>query len=155
MIQYGEHKVDDILPIQGLKDIRFQKWLREILKLNWTGYDLWLYGGILENRTTADIDGCIIGEPNRLKIQYLLDNIVRISFELQIWPDIQYNMTGEVYDPIIDKEKTITYAYYRRFLNYKGLEVNRGEYKDGWIQKTTTWPQSKESKQPQHPIKLI
>jgi len=155
MVIYGEHKAEEILPIEGIKDPRFQTWMREILKLNWDGYELWLYGGILENRRTADLDGCIIGEPDPLKIEYLLDNIVKISFALQIYPDIQYNMTGEVYDPITDKEKTITYAYYRQYLNYKGMEFNRGLPKDGWFQKEIKWPHNKETKLPQHPIQLI
>jgi len=155
MTIYGEHTAEQILPINGIKDPRFQLWLRRIIELDWEDYELYLYGGILENRQTADIDGCIIGAPDPLKIEYLLDNIVRISFELQIWPDIQYNMTGELYDPILDKDKTITYAYYRPHLNYKGLEVNRGTLKDGFYQKEHKWPQSKQSDSPQHPIQII
>ena len=155
MVQYGEYTAEEILPIDGIKDPRFQLWLRQIIELDWEGYELYIYGGILENRKTADLDGCIIGDPDRLKIEYLLSNIVRISFELQIWPDIQYNMSGEIYDPILDKEKTITYAYYRPHLNYKGLEVNRGELKDGFYQKQLKWPQNKESQTPQHPLQII
>ena len=155
MVIYGDYKSEEILPINGIKDPRFQLWLRQIIELDWEDYQLYIYGGILENRTTADLDGCIIGAPDPLKIEYLLSNIVRISLALGIWPDIQYNMTGELYDPLLDKEKTITYAYYRPHLNYKGLEVNRGELKDGFYQKQLKWPQNKESQTPQHPIQII
>ena len=155
MVIYGDYKSEEILPINSVKDPRFQLWLREIIELDWEDYQLWIYGGILENRTTADLDGCIIGAPDPIKIEYLLSNIVRISLALQIWPDIQYNMTGEVYDPIIDKEKTITYAYYRPYLNYKDLEVTRGEFKDGFYQKQVKWPHNKETQVPQHPLQII
>ena len=155
MVIYGEHKAEEILPINSVKDPRFQSWLRQIIELDWEDYQLWIYGGILENRRTADLDGCIIGAPDPLKIEYLLDNIIRISFALGIYPDIQYNMSGEVYDPIIDKEKTITYAYYRQYLNYKGMEFNRGLPKDGWFQKEIKWPHSKETQVPQHPLQII
>ena len=155
MVIYGDYKSEEILPINGIKDPRFQLWLRQIIELDWEDYQLYIYGGILENRTTADLDGCIIGAPDPLKIEYLLSNIVRISLALGIWPDIQYNMSGELYDPLLDKEKTITYAYYRPHLNYKGLEVNRGELKDGFYQKQLKWPQNKESQTPQHPIQII
>ena len=155
MVIYGDYKSEEILPINGIKDPRFQLWLRQIIELDWEDYQLYIYGGILENRTTADLDGCIIGAPDPLKIEYLLSNIVKISLALGIWPDIQYNMTGELYDPLLDKEKTITYAYYRPHLNYKGLEVNRGELKDGFYQKQLKWPQNKESQTPQHPIQII
>ena len=155
MVQYGEYTAEEILPIDGIKDPRFQLWLRQIIELDWEDYELYIYGGILENRRTADLDGCIIGAPDPLKIEYLLSNIVRISFALGIYPDIQYNMTGEVYDPILDKEKTITYAYYRQYLNYKGMEFNRGLPKDGWFQKEIKWPHSKETQVPQHPLQII
>ena len=155
MVQYGEYTAEEILPIDGIKDPRFQLWLRQIIELDWEDYELYIYGGILENRRTADLDGCIIGAPDHAKIEYLLSNIVRISFALGIYPDIQYNMTGEVYDPILDKDKTITYAYYRQYLNYKGMEFNRGLPKDGWFQKEIKWPHSKETLVPQHPLQII
>jgi len=48
--------------MQGTDDPIYQGCLADLLALDWTGYQLYLVGGILQGWKTTDIDICITGE---------------------------------------------------------------------------------------------
>ena len=47
--------------INGTEDIIYKECIKDLLELDWTGYQLYLVGGLLEGWQTTDIDICITG----------------------------------------------------------------------------------------------
>ena len=142
MIIYGDYTCKEFNQIKGQEDPLFQEWLRQIKQLDWTDYQLWIYGGILE-WDTYDIDGCILGPLDVTRINYLLDNIVRISYSLGIAPGIGYNMSNQLFDYNIDTKKILRHAYYRGSIRYNKKSEHFALLKDGLYQSVKVWPMSK------------
>ena len=46
----------------GVEDPIYKKYIKELLKLDWLHYKLYLVGGILEGWKTTDIDICVTGK---------------------------------------------------------------------------------------------
>ena len=51
--------------MKGINDVVYNKFLEELLKLDWLHYKLYLVGGILEGWNTTDIDICITGKRDK------------------------------------------------------------------------------------------
>lgn len=47
--------------MQGTEDELYKEYLKEILKINWGNYKLYLVGGLLQGWKTTDIDICVTG----------------------------------------------------------------------------------------------
>ena len=47
--------------INGTEDIIYKECIKDLLKLDWSGYKLYLVGGVLHGWPTTDIDICITG----------------------------------------------------------------------------------------------
>lgn len=63
-----------------------------------TGYSIWVYGGVLENWATWDIDMSLIGEFNRHKVRNIMSNVVKIGFEEGVYIDLKYQFHDEPID---------------------------------------------------------
>jgi len=50
--------------MEGVEDETYKGCMEDLLALDWTGYKLYLVGGLLEGWKTTDIDICITGEIN-------------------------------------------------------------------------------------------
>jgi hypothetical protein len=48
--------------MHGIKDDIYKKYIKELLKLDWMHYKLYLVGGVLEGWPTTDIDICVTGK---------------------------------------------------------------------------------------------
>lgn len=55
-----------------LNDTEFNKYMEEVYKLDWTGLDLTLVGGIVSDTDTQDIDCTITGEIDDERLMQLL-----------------------------------------------------------------------------------
>lgn len=156
MTEYGDYKCEKFKQLDGINDPLFVEWLRQIKELDWDGYQLWIYGGILE-WPTYDIDGSVLGGRDSARINYLLDNIVRISFALDINPDIKYSFNG-LYDPNLHEKKCINYAFYRghKYVDGQLIEWTKEKHDDLW-QRSRCWPLGKQKKDWQYksPIQII
>lgn len=86
-------------PIYTLNDPNFKLWLNTIKEMDWQGYELWIYGGILDKPVTRDIDASLIGPWDPDKIRLLLDGMYHAAFELQIEPDIKYQTQDQLINP--------------------------------------------------------
>lgn len=141
-IIYGEYNQNSWHPLRGIEDPKSIDFIEKIKELDWSDYKLFVYGGILvEDYTTYDIDGTIIGPRDPERINYLLDNITRIGFTNGIYPDIKW--ATELYDPTIDGDKTINYAHYK---GYKFIEERYLKYatlNNGLWERERKWPMLK------------
>lgn len=140
-IIYGDYNQDTWHSLRGIEDPKVIEFIDRIKELNWGTYSLYIYGGILLDRDTYDIDGTIMGPRDPGHINYLLDGITNISFELGVLHDIKWSQ--ELYDPNIDTTKTCNYAYYRqhrwddnKFIRYASLD-------NGLYMRDKTWPLNK------------
>ena len=156
MIYYGNHQCEEFKPLNGIKDPLFLEWLDRIKEIDFMGYELWIYGGILEGWETYDIDGTILGRRHESKINNLLDHIVRISFELGVFPDIKWS-EDPLYDPNKDIVRCCNYAYYRGEMMRHGEFVKWTEFEDGLYERGKCWPMKKrrEDHVYKSPIRLI
>ena len=124
----------------------FQAWFDRI-KPFLIGYEFWIYGGVIEDWLTFDVDATIIGPNHPSHINWMLDNIVRVSFEYGIFPDIKYSIDGKLFtwsDWILTR-KTVTckYAYYQPHMRVNDKLIEWGTKEDGlWVQ-SRTWPMNK------------
>ena len=111
-VKYGRfentmwHKLNGIASVQHVID-------RIWRETNMENYKLFAHGTILNSIDTYDVDFTLVGplEPNM--INSILDSIVRIGFDEQVYCDVKYSVTGDLYDPQVGDEKTLRYACYR------------------------------------------
>ena len=65
--------------MKGLQDPQFREYYSELLKLDWTGYDVWAVGGIVSDWETEDIDIIVFGPKDEPRINALFE-------ALRPWP---------------------------------------------------------------------
>jgi len=92
-------RCDKFVPLRGLEDERFKIWLSRSGDLDWTDYELWIYGGILHKPITRDLDASLVGPWDPDRIRLLLDGMYQAAFELQIEPDIKYQTKRQLMHP--------------------------------------------------------
>jgi len=109
-IKFGDYECDKFHKLHGINDPLVQQYITEVKQLDWTDYELWFYGGIIKHNKTKDIDGTIVGPYTPHRIKYLLDNVVKIGFNMGVYPDIRYLKEGEMFDmdEVIANEREIT-----------------------------------------------
>jgi len=140
-IIYGDYTQESWVALWGLADPKVIEFIDRIKQLNWNGYELYLYGGILLDGETYDIDGTIIGSRDYGQINYLLDGITRIGFEMGIYPDIKWS--NDIYDPTTDEPKEINLANYRGYKFIDNNFVRFATLEEGLYMKSTTLPSNK------------
>ena len=145
-IKYGDYTCSKFKPMLGTNDPRFLSWCDEVAPYL-EGYSLYVYGGILENWETYDIDGTLAGPFDPVRVNDILKNIVRISFEHSIFPDIKYNKEGKLFTwSEYEKTKepvTIEYAYYQPSMIVNGKFIEWGICKESLWTASRTWPLKK------------
>lgn len=142
-ITYGSYSNDKWNGITGLQDPLFKEWAKHIEPVL-QGYELWIYGGVLEDWLAMDIDGSIIGPYDPDKINEVLHDIVRISFEYAVFPDIKYTFDGKLFNWSDWRDhgvkQTIKYAYYRPMMWVNDKLIEWGTHQDGLWTAERTWP---------------
>ena len=128
-------KCDKFLPIASLDDARFIKWLDQVKQMDWSDYELWVYGGILDKPVTRDLDASLVGPWNPGRIRLLLDGMYQAAFELQIEPDIKY----QTQDQLINPGSSLESGYPPGLLIMEGKRQLCGKLGDGNLR----WKQSK------------
>ena len=73
----------------------------------------------------------------------ILDGIVRIGFDEQIYCDVKYSVTGDLYDPQVGDEKTLRYACYRPSIIVDDKEYKYAQPTHGLFLADTTYPMTK------------
>lgn len=61
--------------MKGLQDIQFREHYTELLKLDWSGLDLWVVGGIVSDWETQDIDCIVFGERDLERLNTLFNQL--------------------------------------------------------------------------------
>lgn len=144
---YGDHKCDNWNSINGIEDPLFKYWVQRIGEFT-DGYEVMLYGGVLENWDTHDIDCTITGPYNPKHIRWMLDNIIRCTLECGLFPDIKYSRSGKLFKWSewvgTGESVTIEYSYYRGSFNYNGALIEFAELNSsGLWNGTKKWPINK------------
>ena len=143
-ITYGDYTQNTWHALSGTQDPNFIKFIDKINELNWGEYSLYIYGGILEGWETFDVDGTIMGPRDPSRINYLLDNITRISFELMVLHDITWSQ--ELYDRNKDTTKIVNSAYYRGSRMDSGNYIKYASLDNGLYMASRSWPMRKITK---------
>ena len=125
-IEYGRFKNSEWKTLNGLESVEstIQRCKQEI---DWTGYQLWAHGNILNGTDTWDIDM----------------TLVRIGFEEKTLIDVKYSVSNELYDPNTDTSKEILYACYRGRIAVDGTTFEYSKLVDGLYLKSTKYPMNK------------
>lgn len=146
LIKYGDYQESAWNGIIGLDDPLFKVWFDRI-KPYLIGYEFWVYGGVIEDWLTFDIDATIIGPNSPSHINWMLDNIVRISFEYGVFPDIKYSINNKLFTwsdwELTRKPVLCKYAYYKPSMFVNNKFVDWGTLEDGLWVAERTWPMNK------------
>lgn len=145
-IIYGDYQCSQWNGVIGLNDPLFKVWL-EAIKEYLDGYELWVYGGVIEDWLTFDLDATIIGPNDPKRINEVLDNIARVSFSYGLFPDIKYSIDGKLFNwsewERTGEYTTCKYAYYRPSMIVDGKLIEWGTLEnDLWVG-TRIWPMKK------------
>lgn len=73
--------------MKGLEDTQFREYYSELLKLDWTGFDVWAVGGIVSDWETRDIDLVIYGERDEPRIIELFKALKQIGPFSPFWTE--------------------------------------------------------------------
>jgi hypothetical protein len=121
-----KNKLRMIYFLNGLKDPIFIKFLNNLKNINFFEYNLWLVGGMLENRLTKDIDLCIEGN-NPDNLYEINRNLIKLSLKLNLFLDIQFHYNfKETHEAI--KEFLCGNSNGEKFKGYKINEKNKNIY---------------------------
>ena len=146
VIKYGKYKCSNWNGIISLEDPLFKSWFEKI-KPYLVGYEFWVYGGVLEDWLTFDIDATIIGPNNPEHINWMLDNIVRVSFEYGLFPDIKYSIDGKLFKwsewEATGEHVTCNYGYYQPSMEVNNTKIEWGDWEDGYWTASRSWPMRK------------
>ena len=143
-INYGSYSRNEWNGVVDVNDPLFKQWKKAVLPVL-QDYELWIYGGVLEPEWLSyDIDGSIIGPYDPVKINQVLEDIVRISFEYGIFPDIKYTFDGKLFNwsdwRDHGNKQTIKYAYYKGMMWVNNKLIEWGTSEDGLWTASRTWP---------------
>jgi len=141
-IEYGRFKNSEWKTLNGLESVEstIQRCKQEI---DWTGYQLWAHGAILNGTDTYDIDMTIMGPMDPKRIRVILETLVRIGFEEKTFIDVKYSVSNELYDPNTDTPKEILFACYRGRITVNGTTFEYSKLVDGLYLKSTKYPMNK------------
>ena len=154
-IKYGVYECTNLHQLCGLEDPLVKKVITRIKELDWSGFQLWAHGSILNTTSARDIDLTIIGPKKPDRINYLLEQCVRIGFDLFMQVDIKYLVSGKLYDHSKGIPRTQTLAHYRPEIWINGKTYKYANLKDGLWQSQRKYPMTKSQYSPQPPKQLI
>lgn len=141
-VTYGKFTNSEWHTINGIES--FQHVLDRIkTEVNWEEYQLWMHGSCLSDVDTHDIDLTIIGPMYPQIINQMLETIVKIGFEEQIYCDVKYSVSNMLYDPEVDSVKTILYACYQGKITINGDTYEYSRLMKDLYLKETRYPMGK------------
>ena len=130
------HRLNGLTSVQHVLD-------RIYMETNMENYKLFTHGTILNNIDTYDVDLTLVGPLDPKQINSILDSIIRIGFEEQIYCDVKYSITGDLYDPQVDKTKSIRYACYRPAITVDDKVYTYAQEIQNLYLADTTYPMAK------------
>jgi len=130
------HQLNGLASVQHVID-------RIYMETNFGNYKLYAHGTILNNINTHDLDLTLVGPLDPKQINSILDSIIRIGFDEQIYCDVKYSITGDLYNPTVDKTKTIRYACYRPVITVDDKEYIYAEEIQKLYLADQTYPMTK------------
>ncbi len=152
---YGDYSCTNLHQLCGLQDPLVIEVIERIKELDWSGFQLWAHGSILNEGTAQDIDLTIIGPKDTDRINYLLERCVKIGFDLFMQVDIKYLVKGMLYDHSKAIPRVQTLAHYRPDIWINGTSYTYAHLKDGLWVSERRYPMSKSQYSPHSPKQLI
>ena len=152
---YGDYGCTNLHQLCGLQDPLVKKVIERIKELDWSGFQLWVHGSILNTGSAKDIDLTIIGPKKPDRINYLLEQCVKIGFDLFIQVDIKYLVKGKLYDHSKGIPVKQTLAHYKPEIFINGTTYRYAHLKDGLWVAERKYPMTKSQRSPEPPKQLI
>jgi hypothetical protein len=153
-IEYGPFKRSIWLAVPNVSHPLFKALMAEIKAIDHlkNGYNIYIFGGILEDWLSWDIDMAITGEYNSEVLKNLMQKILEISFNRGIYIDLKYILDSKVFDFnewLLDENlNMIEYQvveYSDSFLrNAVSQKFSNIELRDGLWHRTIYLPSSKQ-----------
>jgi hypothetical protein len=153
-IKYGDFERSLWLAVPNVSHPLYNALMDEIKAIEHinNGFNLYVFGGILENWTSWDIDMAITGEYNPVILKDLMHRILEISFNRAIYIDLKYILNRNVFDFnewLLDEDLNMleyqVVEYSDSFVkNGVSQEFNNIELKDGLWHRTIYLPSSKQ-----------
>ena len=140
-IKFGSYTNDKWHTLNGLDSV---KHIIDLIKeLNWDDHQLWAVGSILSDVDTHDLDLIITGPIIPAKVNYLLEEIVEIGFDCQIYCDVKFSVSGDLFNPEVDTIKTIRYAHYKPLMHIDGHPYHFAKGAHGLYLSDRNYPMAK------------
>ena len=143
-IKFGKFEREDWHMMHGLDDPKVNAFLDCIDFMDWSEYELWVHGGILMDKETADIDLTLIGPVRPDQVNFMLETCVACGFNLGIFIDIKYLYDGELFDhqEWLEDNFFVTnrYASYAPDIQVNGKEFKYASMKNGFFLHEQTHP---------------
>ena len=140
-IKFGDYTNDKWKTINGLDSVK--EVIEQIEYLDWDGFNLYAVGSILSDVDTHDLDLIITGPIIPAKINYLLKKVVEIGFDEQVYCDVKYSVSGDLFNPEVDTIKTIRYANYRPLMTIDGHPYHFAKEAHGLYLSDRNYPMAK------------
>ena len=140
-IKFGDYTNDKWKTINGLDSVK--EVIEQIEYLDWDGFNLYAVGSILSNVDTHDFDLIITGPIIPAKINYLLKKVVEIGFDEQVYCDVKYSVSGDLFNPEVDTIKTIRYANYKPLMTIDGHPYHFAKEAHGLYLSDRNYPMAK------------
>ena len=109
-IKFGDYTNSKWHTVNGIDSVK--EVIEQIKYLDWDEFNLYAVGSILSDVDTDDLDLIITGPIIPGKINYLLKKVVEIGFDEQVYCDVKFSVSGDLFNPEVDTTKTIRYANY-------------------------------------------
>ena len=152
---YGDYECNNLHQLVDLHDPLVIRFLERIKELNWRGYELWAHGSILNGNVAQDLDLTIIGPNKPAKVNWLLEQCVKIGFDLFIQVDIKYLVKGKLYNHQTGVRRKQTLAHYKPEIWINGNSYTYAKWKDGLWVSIREYPMTKSQYSPHPPQRLI
>jgi hypothetical protein len=99
ILEYGPYKNNVWYKAKGIEDPIIQKILNRVKEeVNTSGYEFYIYGGILEGWETTDLDMIFVGPYDIERVRDILTKITEISFEEKFMIDVRYQLESKIFD---------------------------------------------------------
>jgi len=154
-IKYGDYECTNLHLLCSLGDPLVSKFLKRIRKLNWRGYQLWAHGSILNGSVAQDLDLTVVGPNKPERVNHLLEECVKIGFDLFMQVDIKYLVKGQLYDHSKGIPVTQTLAHYRPEIWINGTTHRYAHRQRGLWVTERKYPMTKSQYSPHPPKQLI
>jgi len=154
-VKYGDYECTNLHQLCSLRDPLVCELLERISRLDWSGYQLWAHGSILGEHTAQDIDLTIIGPNKPERINQLLEQCVKIGFDLFMQVDIKYLVKGKLYDHTNGIPQKQILAHYQPEIWINGTTYKYAHRHRGLWVTERRYPMTKSHRAPYPPKQLI